>query len=591
MQSTEQPQPVEYLETTPQKKKEGNVILKGSSSEKSSSLPLNQNVVESPVRESSDMTSADQSEDASMLALGISMMSPPDTPGLSPRYEEAQDDEVNILGDLRYDIVPNPDADEVDLSVLRGTRAPTTAAEKMRTLNDRESEEDLEGLAELLPGLKNLAIDHDDTDGGGLLGELEQDSSENETHASGEILADDEKSPQKPSEPNEESMNHLKDDEKPKLGDERHISMTAKMGSMPHIENISSLLVQESGDDSEESVEATPLEPMEPLPEHKADKETDSSMKEDSHPKADDSSGVSDINNSLKVEDEVGNKRSEKAEQKLGELKINANDSGSSSDHGGSSDDVNSTSSDGRGEKNITTEAASTLEIKSSNADDLRRLSSAGSFGTATQTHEVRMPMYLPTFKPATGCTNASDFIVRCFVARLRSGITVVKHGRSRWCKSRLRILHVHSDGRSLSWKPALGEPTSSKRPPKLDLSSCEEVRHAWSPDPTNPMFTGTPILRQKCEAANAHKSFALIFPKRTVDITAVTADQCKVLMEGFSALCFRLQVANLAGRGGKKVPGSEEEDRSTASVTNTNKSRSDSPGHANDFRMKTNFH
>lgn len=49
------------------------------------------------------------------------------------------------------------------------------------------------------------------------------------------------------------------------------------------------------------------------------------------------------------------------------------------------------------------------------------------------------MPMYLPTFKPATGCTNASDFIVRCFVARLRSGITVVKHGRSRWCKSRLR--------------------------------------------------------------------------------------------------------------------------------------------------------
>jgi hypothetical protein len=57
-------------------------------------------------------------------------------------------------------------------------------------------------------------------------------------------------------------------------------------------------------------------------------------------------------------------------------------------------------------------------------------------------------------------------------------------------------------------------------------------------------MFTGSPILRQKCEAANAHKSFALIFPKRTVDITAVTADQCKVLMEGFSALCFRLQVA-----------------------------------------------
>ena len=204
-------------------------------------------------------------------------------------------------------------------------------------------------------------------------------------------------------------------------------------------------------------------------------------------------------------------------------------------------------------------------------------MSSNASLSTATQTQahgEVRMPMYLPTFKPATGCTNASDFIVRCFVARLRSGITVVKHGRSRWCKSRLRILHVHTDGRSLSWKPALGEPSSSKRPPKLDLSTCTEVRHAWSPDPLNPMYTGTPILRQKCEAANAHKSFALIFPKRTVDITAITADQCKVLMEGFSALCFRLQVANLASRG--KRPDGTDDDRQTIksdTVSNTNTS------------------
>jgi len=183
--------------------------------------------------------------------------------------------------------------------------------------------------------------------------------------------------------------------------------------------------------------------------------------------------------------------------------------------------------------------------------NSLHHQSSNASLSTATQSHDVRMPMYLPTFRPATGCTNASDFIVRCFVARLRSGITVVKHGRSRWCKSRLRILHLHSDGRSLSWKPAQGEPSSSKRPPKLDLSTCNEVRHAWSPDPQNPMFTGTPILRQKCEASNAFKSFALVFSKRTVDITAVTADQCKVLMEGFSALCFRLQVANLAGNYG----------------------------------------
>lgn len=212
-------------------------------------------------------------------------------------------------------------------------------------------------------------------------------------------------------------------------------------------------------------------------------------------------------------------------------------------------------------------------DVKVSN--EFVNMSSGQSISTATQTHEVRMPMYLPTFKPATGCTNASDFIVRCFVARLRAGITVVKHGRSRWCKSRLRVLHIHPDGRSLSWKPAEGEPNSSKRPPKLDLSTCLEVRHAWSPDPQNPMYTGTPILRQKCEAANAHKSFALIFRQRTVDITAVTADQCKVLMEGFSALCFRLHLANLAGRGTKPSRPMPEDDgvSVTASATLTNTS------------------
>lgn len=175
-------------------------------------------------------------------------------------------------------------------------------------------------------------------------------------------------------------------------------------------------------------------------------------------------------------------------------------------------------------------------------------------------------------------------------MARLRSGITVVKHGRARWCKSRLRVLHVHPDGRSLSWKPALGEPSSGKRPPKLDLTTCKEVRHAWSPDPDNPMFTGTPILRQKCEAANAHKSFALIFPKRTVDITAVTADQCKVLMEGFSALCFRLQVAQGVAvvTEQQKEKKNDYEGSTTASLTLTNSSAPmNSPGGKSGFGGK----
>lgn len=218
-----------------------------------------------------------------------------------------------------------------------------------------------------------------------------------------------------------------------------------------------------------------------------------------------------------------------------------------------------------------------------------------------TNSSRTNVPMHLPHFKPATGCTNATDFIVRCFVARLRSGITVVKHARSRWSKSHLRTLYILPDGRTLTWRPAIldshhGYSNSNnthrrRRPPQLDLLTCSEVRHAWSADPSNPMFTGTPILRQKCEAAFAHKSFALIFEKRTLDITAVTADQCKVLLEGFSALCFRLQLAQLimnkgdgtatsgvleesdASKFKKKKGGEGEDDRTTASVTLTNNS------------------
>merc|ERR1719491_2326394 len=102
---------------------------------------------------------------------------------------------------------------------------------------------------------------------------------------------------------------------------------------------------------------------------------------------------------------------------------------------------------------------------------------------TAPLTPHTTLPLHLPFFTPATNCTNSSDYLVRCFVARLRSGITVVKHGRSRFCKSRLRVLTIHSDGRCLSWRPAEGEPRSGKKPPRLDLRKCVEVRHAWTVD------------------------------------------------------------------------------------------------------------
>lgn len=192
--------------------------------------------------------------------------------------------------------------------------------------------------------------------------------------------------------------------------------------------------------------------------------------------------------------------------------------------------------------------------------------------------------LYIPSFIPAHGCTNASDFIVRCFVARLRAGVTVTKHSRSRWCKSHDRILHILPTGYHITWIPETEDEAiakSTKKPPtKLDLTKCLEIRHAWSRDPKTRRYTGTSTLRSKCKEGTANRSFALIYPNRTVDFTAMTVDQCKILMEGFSALCFRLQMAKLEQQDNDDqsfatgISGMDNDDDSTtASLTTTNMS------------------
>jgi len=98
-------------------------------------------------------------------------------------------------------------------------------------------------------------------------------------------------------------------------------------------------------------------------------------------------------------------------------------------------------------------------------------------------------------FKPAAGCTNASDYIVRCFAARLRQGFTVTKHNRNRRSKSQPRIIFLHEDGTSLTWNQVQRGTDSGKRV-ELDLSKCREVRHAWSPDPNTRRCLGTAVLR-----------------------------------------------------------------------------------------------
>ena len=152
----------------------------------------------------------------------------------------------------------------------------------------------------------------------------------------------------------------------------------------------------------------------------------------------------------------------------------------------------------------------------------------------------------VPNFKAAEGCSKASDFIVRCFAARLRSGIAVLKHNRSRFSKSQYRVLYLLPDGKTISWKPLENEKDKGKRP-KLDLRKCVEVRHAWSADPATRKRQGTAVLRKNCKDGMAARSLSLVFGKRTLDMTALSNDLCKVLLEGFSALCFRLQMLEMA--------------------------------------------
>lgn len=167
------------------------------------------------------------------------------------------------------------------------------------------------------------------------------------------------------------------------------------------------------------------------------------------------------------------------------------------------------------------------------------------------------MKELVPNFTPAQGCYNASDFVVRCFTARLRTtGFTVLKHNRSRWSKAKHRILYLLPDGKTLSWripddeaaeesgKPKQNVPNKVKHP-KIDLSTCVEVRHAWTKDPqSRDNKRGTAVLRHRLSKSQlASKSFSLIFKSRTLDLTAFSNDQCKVMMEGFSALSFRLQL------------------------------------------------
>ena len=186
---------------------------------------------------------------------------------------------------------------------------------------------------------------------------------------------------------------------------------------------------------------------------------------------------------------------------------------------------------------------------------------------TATMAQsDMTPPLHIPgVFRPAVGCIQATDFLIRCFIARLRSGIMVYKHNRSRFtkCPRPCRLFLDYSKDRQtmLVCKPTTKKEDTADadgagagyQTKRLNLLECREVRLALSADSSSPRFTGTAVLRQKCDATDAHKSFSLVFGHRTLDISAMTQDQCRMLTEGFSALCYRLHAKKQAAEEERK--------------------------------------
>lgn len=202
------------------------------------------------------------------------------------------------------------------------------------------------------------------------------------------------------------------------------------------------------------------------------------------------------------------------------------------------------------------------------------------------------LPSLLPPFQPTRNITQVTSYEVRTFVARLRSGMVVLKHPRGRYSKSSYRILHTVDNGRTLSWT-SLDPEKGSRKFPRFGIGDVREIRHAWTEDvthvtsrrlgslrhnrfsgtsiktkstsnrsstpsllPTSRSHTsttpphpftspppyGTKILRKKCHPSESFLSFSLIYDDRTVDFTATSADQATVLLRGLNGLAFKLR-------------------------------------------------
>jgi hypothetical protein len=148
--------------------------------------------------------------------------------------------------------------------------------------------------------------------------------------------------------------------------------------------------------------------------------------------------------------------------------------------------------------------------------------------------------------------------------------MVVLKHPRSSFSKSTYRILHTIDNGKTLSWT-SLESDTPSKKFPRFPIAECSEIRHAWTSSSFLPVVgvgsggglalsggaadsltCGTKTLRKKSNPKDSFLSFSLIYKDRTVDFTAVAADQAVVLIKGLNGLVFKGREEAIRKREGK---------------------------------------
>jgi len=158
----------------------------------------------------------------------------------------------------------------------------------------------------------------------------------------------------------------------------------------------------------------------------------------------------------------------------------------------------------------------------------------------------------IPSFNKTTDTLSNEDntYLLHAFTTRLRGGFLVVKYPNFRFQRPGVRKLVSFDGGRTIhliasyvvDQEDEQQTQTQTQPPQKgrkaFKLTDVVEIRHAWTPDSSKPSLTATKTMRRSCHYLNGHKSFSFIMRGgATINVTAKTADQAKLLMLNLSIL------------------------------------------------------